>query len=433
MRARGFYLLLFGTILGASLSYFVMIHNTVRYKKLLLSSREPLKQTRLSSKLNPKSIYNAAIVQDKTRGENIRFNNQDLVAKNILVDKLSRQLSTSEEVINEAQRIHTNMFSTLIGHYKYAMLFNIATFENKGDPAITAGELILLQKLGIDLVFHCEGGRCKGRTLEQAKNISKSYSSTDLVILMQGGGNLLSYTVPDMNRRRVLETFQEFEILLFPQSIWPRADDEHKTLYQKVYSSHPRLTFLYRDRDSYNIGKKLFPRARPFLMPDMAFQIGQVNRFLRPTHDIMWLQRVDSESPKYRIPNNTRGYDLIVQDWLSWKTPKGSSKLEDSFLMTANGMLFLQRGRVVVTDRLHGHILSTLCGIPHVVIDPVNHKTTSYMKTWTVGIENILVADSPEDALNKAIGLLHKLDDKYRVFLHSETAQGVDLNYLVLP
>ena len=412
MRARGFYLLLFGTILGASLSYFVMIHNNVRYKKLLLSSRESLEQTRLSSKLNPKSIYNAAIVQDKTRGENIRFNNQDLVAKNILVDKLSRQLSTSEEVINEAQRIHNNMFSTLIGHYKYAMLFNIATFENKGDPAITAGELILLQKLGIDLVFHCEGGRCKGRTLEQAKNISKSYSSTDLVILMQGGGNLLSYTVPDMNRRRVLETFQEFEILLFPQSIWPRADDEHKKLYQKVYSSHPRLTFLYRDRDSYNIGKKLFPRARPLLMPDMAFQIGPVNRFLRPTHDIMWLKRTDSESPKYSIPNNTQGYDIIVQDWLSWKTPKGSAILEDSFIMTANGMLFLQRGRVVVTDRLHGHILSTLCGIPHVVIDPVNHKTTSYMKSWTVGIENILVADSPEDALNKAIGLLHKLDDK---------------------
>ena len=44
------------------------------------------------------------------------------------------------------------------------------------------------------------------------------------------------------------------------------------------------------------------------------------------------------------------------------------------------------RGRVVVTDRLHGHILSTLCGLPHVIIDPVNHKITSYMKSWTGGI-----------------------------------------------
>ena len=412
MRARGLYLLLFGTILGASLSYFVMIHNTIRYKKLFMSSKEPLEQTHLSSELNPKSIYNAAIEQDKTRNENIHFNNQDLVATNMLVDKLSRQLSTNEEVIDEAQRIHTNMFSTLIGHYKYAMLFNFAAFENKGDPAITVGELILLQKLGIELVFHCETATCKGRAFENAQHISKSYNSTDLVILMHGGGNILSYKIEDVYRRPVLETFQEFEIILFPQSLWPHADHEHKKLYQKVYSSHPRLTFLYRDRDSYNMGKQLFPRARPLLMPDMAFQIGPVSRFLRPTHDIMWLQRADSESSKYSIPKNTRGYDLIVQDWLSWKTPKGSSKLEDPFLMTVNGMLFLQRGRVVVTDRLHGHILSTLCGIPHVVIDPVNHKITSYMKSWTGGIENILVADSPEDALNKAIGLLHKLDDK---------------------
>ena len=69
-------------------------------------------------------------------------------------------------------------------------------------------------------------------------------------------------------------------------------------------------------------------------------------------------------------------------------------------------------GGGAVPNLLYGHILSTLCGIPHVVIDPVNHKITSYMKSWTGGIENILVADSSEDALNKAIGLLQKLDDK---------------------
>ena len=69
-------------------------------------------------------------------------------------------------------------------------------------------------------------------------------------------------------------------------------------------------------------------------------------------------------------------------------------------------------GGVAVTNLLHGHILSTRCGIPHVVIDPLNHKITSYMKPWTGGIENILVADSPEDALNKAIELIQKLDDK---------------------
>ena len=147
-------------------------------------------------------------------------------------------------------------------------------------------------------------------------------------------------------------------------------------------------------------------------MPDMAFQIGAKRRFFQPTHDIMWLRRCDKESMKYNIPASGQNYDVIIEDWLDWKTLKGSSRLEDSFLMATNGMLFLQRGHVVITDRLHGHILSVLCGIPHVVLDPVNKKITLYMQSWTSGIDNVLVAHSPEDALNKTIELLQKLDDK---------------------
>ena len=113
---------------------------------------------------------------------------------------------------------------------------------------------------------------------------------------MQGGGNLLSYEFEDEQRRLVLELFPEFEIIIFPQSIWPRANAQHQALFRDVYSKHPRLTFLYRDRDSYDLGKQMFPKARPLLMPDMAFEIGAVSRFVTPTHDIMWLKRGDGES-----------------------------------------------------------------------------------------------------------------------------------------
>ncbi|WP_276524270.1 polysaccharide pyruvyl transferase family protein, partial [Enterobacter hormaechei] len=33
------------------------------------------------------------------------------------------------------------------------------------------------------------------------------------------------------------------------------------------------------------------------------------------------------------------------------------------------GLRLLSRGERIVTDRLHGHILSLLLGIPHVVLD----------------------------------------------------------------
>ena len=337
---------------------------------------------------------------------------RDFIGDNHHVDRLSPKLKTNLEVIAEAQQIHMKMFKALIGKFKYAMLFNFAAFENKGDPAITVGELQLIKKLGIELVFHCATTRCNDDTVQYAKTLSKKYSTDDLVILMHGGGNLLSYLSEDYNRKRVLENFPDFEVILFPQSIWHNANKEETSFLKHVYSKHRHLTFLYRDRNSYNLGKQLFPRVKCFLMPDMAFNIGATKRFMQPTHDILWLRRSDRESNLFKIPETASNYDVIVSDWWEWKTPKGSSWLEDAYLIAANGMLFLQRGRVVITDRLHGHILCVLCGIPHVVIDPVNKKITSYMQSWTGGIENILIAHSAEDALNKASELLRKLDYK---------------------
>ena len=337
---------------------------------------------------------------------------RDFIEDNYLVDALSPLLTTNMEVIEETQRIQTVMLKALIGKFKYAMLFGFATIENKGDPAISVGELNSIRKFGIQLLFHCETGYChKAGNMDRARNISSKYNTDDIVILMQGGGNVLSYRYEDYIRKRVLETFPNHEAVLFPQSIWHIVDQEKTRKYQQAYSQHKHLTMLYRDRPSYNLGRKLFPDVKCYLMPDMSFQIGAVERFISPTHDIMWLQRNDTESPKYDVPSQTYGYDVIAEDWVKWKTPKGRSELENSRLIAANGMMFLQRGRVVVTDRLHGHILSVLCGIPHVIIDPVNKKTSSYMRSWTGGIDNILMASSSHDALNKAIELLRKFDD----------------------
>ena len=46
------------------------------------------------------------------------------------------------------------------------------------------------------------------------------------------------------------------------------------------------------------------------------------------------------------------------------------------------GLEILGRGRGVVTDRLHGHILSSLMGIPHVALDNSYGKLSAFMDTW---------------------------------------------------
>jgi pyruvyl transferase EpsO len=43
----------------------------------------------------------------------------------------------------------------------------------------------------------------------------------------------------------------------------------------------------------------------------------------------------------------------------------------------------LARGRAVVTERLHAHVLCVLMGIPHVVLDNTYGKIRSFYETWT--------------------------------------------------
>ena len=70
------------------------------------------------------------------------------------------------------------------------------------------------------------------------------------------------------------------------------------------------------------------------------------------------------------------------------------------------GCRILARGRVVVTDRLHGHLLSLLQGIPHVVMDNSYGKLRSVYEEWTHQCSLAAWAETPEEAVEAARRLL---------------------------
>ncbi|XP_046582396.1 uncharacterized protein LOC124289780 [Haliotis rubra] len=328
-------------------------------------------------------------------------------------DTLSPSLTSSIAVIREAQRIHFNLFSDILSPYKYAILLDIAAFENKGDPAITAGEVYLLRRLGIQLLYYCNFYACTNKNLDFAKNQTSGHSRNDIVVLIHGGGNLVGYSQNDKLRERIFQRFSNFKMVLFPQSIFLKKHSEkHLEFCKKLYTNQGNFTMILRDRQSLVYAKTYF-KGKPTLMmaPDMAFQIGAVPRFISPSFDILWLKRSDDETPGYKLPKLPPGITVHCSDWWSWKTPKGNTTMETAFLMANNGLIFLQRGRVVITDRLHGHILSTLLDIPHVLIDNSYRKLSSYHNTWTRGLANTVIADNASHALDLAVELLQKYGD----------------------
>jgi pyruvyl transferase EpsO len=66
------------------------------------------------------------------------------------------------------------------------------------------------------------------------------------------------------------------------------------------------------------------------------------------------------------------------------------------------GCSLLASGRVVVTDRLHGYLLSLLLGLPHVVLGDRHGKIASTLATWTCDGLPTRWARTPEEALAHA-------------------------------
>ena len=74
-------------------------------------------------------------------------------------------------------------------------------------------------------------------------------------------------------------------------------------------------------------------------------------------------------------------------------------------LRVDRGLRLLSRGRMIVTDRLHGHILGLCLGIPQVVLDNSYRKISSTFETWTALSAITRWADSIEQSMSQCQAL----------------------------
>ncbi|CAG5126917.1 unnamed protein product, partial [Candidula unifasciata] len=381
-----------------------------KYVKGIKETNEDLKFQSLKEVTELNGRF-SQIIEAETDPEMKNFLSRRLVDHPEDTDKRSKTLTTNKEIVEEAQRILVNLMEDLLGKARHVMLIDIPVQENKGDPAIAAGEVLLLEKLNKTIVFHCETHYCEtAPALKTASEISQKYLKDDLVILMHGGGNIVGYAFEDRIRRKYIEAFPERQCILFSQSIWLHEGySSNLEFARETYSNRSNLVILLRDQQSLEIAKNNFRGIKLILAPDLAFCIGMIPRQMPPLYDIVWLRREDSEKSSFTFPKIPKNITFDVGEWLKWRTNTGRQTMETVFLVAAEGFQFLQRGRIVVTERLHGHILSTLLNIPHVIIDnPPYLKLSSFHKTWTQGLSNTVLVSNGSLALDAALELLRR-------------------------
>ncbi len=146
------------------------------------------------------------------------------------------------------------------------------------------------------------------------------------------------------------------------------------------------------------------------LAPDSAFALGPLARPRRPDRPLARQARTDRERavedhgresfdwlaapsrPGERIALLIRGARLAVAtgalaDGRRGLPPTARAVLRsyDSYAAwsVSRGAGLLAAGEIVITDRLHGHILCVLMGIPHVVLPDRHGKIRHFWETWT--------------------------------------------------
>jgi pyruvyl transferase EpsO len=318
-------------------------------------------------------------------------------------------------------------------------LIDYPNHENVGDAAIWVGERALLRQHEREVAYVADIASYSSRALRQRIGPGG-------VILLHGGGNLGDlYPHHQALRESVITAFPRNQVIVMPQTATFRTKETIERT-RRVFDGHPDLTVLVRDEDSLQLmqhnfsTRSLLAPDSAFALPDNAFKLGQAATQYPRLPPIRWLARTDAEAGTYPVSQSgdpSLAPDVFVTDWVgkrsaslrlvAWRQATlvsgGASRVLAARLSALDGWLarsydelaamrveyglqLLGRAQVIVTDRLHGHILALILGIPHVLLNDRYDKVGRFYRTWTRHHPAVQFASDPMDALSKARALL---------------------------
>ncbi len=288
-----------------------------------------------------------------------------------------------------------SMINDCLGRYvefdQPLAIVDFPDIRNCGDSAIWLGEMAWLKRyFGKEPSYVCR--------LHDFSESELRKAVPEGPIFIHGGGSFgdIWHGIQDF-RERIIEAFPDRTIIQFPQSIHYNSP-ERLAQSARVVGRHKNFKLMVRDRVSREIAEKHFD-CEIMLCPDMAFAIGPLPP--RPSSfPILAMLREDLEKAdigKWTFPDIPRE-DWITENPYKVKLAKLGGAIRAGFTSGAvrkyrfldaaanqrfeRGISQIARGEVIVTDRLHVHICSTLLGRPHVVLDNSYGKIGRLMDTF---------------------------------------------------
>jgi exopolysaccharide biosynthesis predicted pyruvyltransferase EpsI len=268
--------------------------------------------------------------------------------------------------------------------------------------------------------------------------IEKKIKPDDKIFFQSG------YTSTDTNRdeithRIIVNKFKDNHIIFFPQTVHYTSEKEKK-ITSDIYNKHKNITFMARDKVSYETAKNMLTSAEVLLYPDIVTSLIGKYSFNNKRSGILFCMRSDSEQyyEKAQIEALREKLCAIATTDLTDTTIKMSYKelsteikrvLEDTFDK-------FSRFKLIITDRYHGTIFSLIAQTPVIVLKSTDHKLLSGVD-WFRGVcdDYAYFAENLEEAYQMACNIMKKeyqyhiedyFDKNYYQKLYSVLEKGAD-------
>lgn len=306
---------------------------------------------------------------------------------------------------------------------KQAYVMLAANYNNLGDIAITKSQEEFLKKNlpkdyeVIVIPFN--------ETYKKALSIKQNKNDKTIITLIGGGNSGTLYEFIEEYRRFILKFFKNFKIISFPQSVFFDSEDKtYKKEFVKLCKNCKNLTLIARERRSYEIYKSLnLSKTRILLVPDIVFTLD-IPKIKENRKGISYIFRNDKEKEiNQKVENEIIEVSKKYYSEYSFNDTcdiniKGNGYKELEKFITS-----LMRKELVVTDRLHGMILSYITDTPCISLDNNNHKIESTYKTWLSSQNLVYMSDDSCEVINfiKKIkkGEKKDLSNKYNILIES--------------
>jgi len=325
-------------------------------------------------------------------------------------------ISSHDELLKDlAGRIDSTLSDLVDSSIPFALL-DFPNHDNIGDSAIYAGTVSYFDARRMTPSYVCSVGFYDHDELNRAIQTGP--------IFMQGGGNFGDlWPWIHSFREQVLSRNRGRKIVQLPQTIYFSSEAALDDT-ARVIERHGAFTLLVRDQRSFELAREKFA-CEVRLCPDMALYMGKLARPV-PQLDLLLHLREDKEatgihhvnsvlaranSRRADWPREFKGFGRIAQlRSLALAARKGeifrgANLRRERYYRAlsqqrlARGIKLLGSAKMVITDRLHGHILAFLMGLPHCVLDNSYGKTSSFMAAWNTKVAHTYTADSAAQAV----------------------------------